>query len=181
MHDKRMYSRVITLHEFCVMFLKVPPQSDVEMLQMFIEYKNGKKKIGDDIEIKGRAKGGSFFATAEAEFKKINKEDVDPKWVKRNPAVLKWSEASVAGAVLGVEIPQCNHLVVLHFLAFDNEVQKPIEEDARGNRNWIAGGRTKNLITGTADEGVEEVVIKSLPAKNRIKEVDYIGHVDYNL
>lgn len=181
MPDKKIYSKVMPFHEFCIWYLDITPKSEDEMQKVFMEFESGEIKIKKGVMIEGGAMGGGFFATTKAEFKRISKGSVNPKWVKVNSALPKWSDASIIDAILGVEIPQCNHLVVLHFLAFDNEVRVPTKDDAKGDENWVAGGRTKNLITRTTDEGVEEVVIKPLPAVERIKEVDYIGHVDYNL
>jgi hypothetical protein len=166
MPDKKMYSKVMDLHTFCIFYLDISPGYGEEMLQMFIEYKSGKIKIKEDVVMKGEAVGGGFFATTKREFKRINKGN---------------SEASIIFKTLGIgKMEVCNDGVVLHFFATDDEVRKPTKDGARGDENWVAGGKTKNLITGTTDEGVEEVVIKPLSAKDRIKGVDYVGHVDYN-
>lgn len=182
MPDKKIYSKVMSLKDFCIWYLNIIPKSTDEMIRIFVEYKSRKRKIEKGVKIKGRAMGGGVFATTETEYKRVYRETINPAmWIKKNPAVAKWSGTSITAAALGVRVRPCNHLVVLHFWALDDEVQEPTREDARSDMNWMPGGRTKNLITGTTDDGVKEVVIKPLPAKNRIKEVDYIGHVDYNL
>lgn len=181
MPDKKMYSRVISLKDFCMWYLNIIPKSTDEMIRVFVEYKSGKREIERGVKIKGRAMGEGVFATTKAEYEKVNGGKIDPMWINKNPAVAKWSGTSIAAAVLGVKVRPCNHLVVLHFWASDDEVREPTREDARSDMNWVPGGRTKNLITGATNDGVKEVVIKPLPAKNRIKEVDYVGHVNYNL
>lgn len=181
MRKKKLYSRVITLANFCERYLKISPDSEDEMIRIFVEYSSGKRKIEKSVKIEGHAKGGGAFATTRAEFERIDKKLLNPEWIKKNIAVSKWSRASVTAAILGFQRLQCNRLLVLHFLAFDDEVRKPTIEDAPNDKNFIPGGRTKNLITESTDNGVSEVVIKPISAANRIKKVDYIGHINYNL
>ncbi len=181
MRKKKFYSRVITLANFCKRYLKISPLTDDEMLRVFVEFTNGKRKIEKSVKIEGRAKSGGAFATTRAEFERISKELFNPEWIKKNRAVSKWSKASVIAAMLGFQRLQCNRLLVLHFWAFDDEVRKPTIEDAPNDKNFIPGGKTKNLITESTSEGVSEVVIKSISAISRIKKVDYIGHINYNL
>jgi hypothetical protein len=180
MRKKKLYSRVITLSNFCERYLGIVCNSDDEMIRVFVEYNSRKRKIEKGIKIEGRAKGKGSFATTRAEFERINKKLLDPEWIKGNIPVLKWSRASVTAAILGFQRLQCNRLLVLHFWAFDDEVKKPTIEDAPHDKNFIPGGRTKNLITESTDDGVVEVVIKPILA-TRIKKVDYIGHINYNL
>lgn len=181
MPDKKIYSKVISLEFFCKFFLGITTGSNDEMRSKFLNYKKGEIKIKGNVKIKGRAKGGGFFATLRSEFKRVEEWLFYSKWIKEDEILLKKSGASIIATALGVSMPLCNDLLVVHFWALDNEVRKPTEEDAIGNMNWVSGGKTKNLITGSTNDGVEEFVIEPLSAIDNMIEVDFIGHIDYNL
>lgn len=181
MREKKVYSKVISLEFFCKFFLGLVAGSNDVMRGMFMKFKEGKVKIKGNAKIRGRAKNGGFFATKRSEFERVEKEWFYSLWVGQDDKMFKRSEAFIIASTIGVSMPVCNDLLVIHFWALDNEVRKPTIEDACGNMNWVSGGRTKNLITGSTDDGVKEVVIKPLSLIDRIIGVDYIGHINYNL
>jgi len=129
--------------------------------------------------LEGHAMDGGFFATPKSEFDRIKNKGAEPHWLLKKPEIAHWSRASIIAAVLGTEWQPCTELVVVHFRAEKNEVRQPTKEDAGSDPNWKPGGKTQNLITHSTADGVYEVVVTRLGA-DRIEEVEYIGHVDYN-
>ena len=133
-----------------------------------------------DARIEGHAEGNGAFAAPKSEFDTLKERQIDPGWLAKRPQCARWSQSNIVAHIIGMEYKGCSDLIVMHFEAEIQEVRKPGKKDAKGDPNWKAGGKTKNLITKTTTDGMTEVVVRPLPA-SRIKEVELLGHINYNI
>jgi len=112
-----------------------------------------------------RGKWGPFFATSYEDFERIMEEQCRDLCI-----------------VLGLGMQECTNLVAIVFWAFEEEAKKPEEvfdeNTLKMYKNWVPGGRTKNLRTGRTEDGVSEFAFQPFEdEKKRIISVKPVGHV----